>query len=345
MTPRLLNSKRLLTTACASLWSAASLWAGEPLAAPPAAPLVQPPISVVAPLAPAPTDISGGGALSGGGPELLPPSPVDATYDSSVVPAARRDGAYYGNPYGGRIGGEPISAPGSYYGTTGLPASELPNTTMNLDEATVRITDRPAEEIGDCPPGVRVSNRICPHCRYSPNGIPYHLDPQYDPPAQMMNRYRRRHGITFSPDYGWSPPGKYPIDRVSIDYYRAFPGAWTGQPSGPAVVRPSVYWPTDTTQLGYTYQQTPRWMPYPNMVPPVPHPGQWHLPLCGAYGGGPGRYCPECRQGESWIPSDVETTPPTPESAPTYNPAAVTQQPTGPALNTANAPQLTPVPF
>jgi hypothetical protein len=226
----------------------------------------------------------------------------------------------------------------------------FPVASMSPDEGAVRISDKPAEEVGATPPGPRASHMLSPHARYCPHGVPYYECPECEPPRRLVNQYRRRHGLVLPPDYGWSPPGRHPIDRISIDYYRAFPAAYNGQPVGPAVVRPSVYWPTDTTQLGYTYQHSPRWLPYPGMVPPVPHPGQWHHPLCygpngycGAYGG-----CPHCPPGgviEGRVPHDhehdheelIEEEPLPPQTA---------TLPQGPDLNrAADNPPLVPVPF
>ena len=67
-----------------------------------------------------------------------------------------------------------------------------------------------------------------------------------------------------------------------MTYQRYWPNAWYGQAgSGFTGVNvnynPAVYMPTDTTQLGYYYQQVPFWRPVPDMVPPVPWPSQWHL--------------------------------------------------------------------
>ncbi len=313
-------------------------------------------------------------------------APIDATLPRpGVVPAARQDGSnpspggvqralapqntgVFSETYSsGSLSPGTVYAPfspqgatysGTFSGSATIPAATtaaeklatLPLTQFNPDEATVRISDRPVEEtLGDVP-GVKPSYRICPHCRYCPHGLPYHECPECEPCPAMLRRYRARHGITLPPDYGWSPPGYYPIDRISIDYYRAFPAAWSGQPTPPQppIVRPTVYWPTDTTQLGYTYQHSPRWMPYPGMVPPVPHPGQWHIPLCGGTGGygGYGGGCPTCRESGSVTPPPAESNDaPQPHPLPP-EPTASLQMPFGPQLrSSASAPALTPVPF
>jgi len=73
--------------------------------------------------------------------------------------------------------------------------------------------------------------------------------------------------------------------RRGVAYNKFFPDAWTGQPTVPVVPgmgRPQhVYMPTDTTQLGVYYQQVPRWLPAPGMIPGAPNPTDWHQPLIG----------------------------------------------------------------
>jgi len=81
-----------------------------------------------------------------------------------------------------------------------------------------------------------------------------------------------------SPDYGYSPPAKYPLHRRGVQYNTAFPNQWYGLPgSGLAGGAPMVYQPTDTTQLGFYYQHVPFWQPNPNMLPQRPVPAQWHI--------------------------------------------------------------------
>lgn len=98
------------------------------------------------------------------------------------------------------------------------------------------------------------------------------------------------HGIgTVSPDHGWSPPGKEPMRTVYVPYRNLYPACWNGQPGGSGMAAPSVYMPTDTTQLGYYYQHAPAWRPAP--APGAPIPAQWHRPLCGPGG------CGNCQNG------------------------------------------------
>lgn len=102
------------------------------------------------------------------------------------------------------------------------------------------------------------------------------------------------HGMcTHSPDHGYAPPGKIRTPHPQqVAYTKGFPDAWTGQPGAGGVGGPrpvSIYMPTDTTQLGYYYQATPRWHANRAMQPPVPVPSQWHRDLCQSRG------CQQCR--------------------------------------------------
>ena len=68
--------------------------------------------------------------------------------------------------------------------------------------------------------------------------------------------------------------------RRGVAYDKFFPDAWTCQPPAPVVPgmarAPWVYMPTDTTQLGFYYQQVPYWQPVAGMVPVAPNPNDWH---------------------------------------------------------------------
>src|SRR5712691_12993331 len=82
------------------------------------------------------------------------------------------------------------------------------------------------------------------------------------------------------PDYGWNAPTKVPVERKGVTYYRYWPETWygTGTPNpGEYRTYPTAANPTDTAQLGYTYQQVPYWKPNPHRLPPVPVPSQWHV--------------------------------------------------------------------
>jgi len=103
-------------------------------------------------------------------------------------------------------------------------------------------------------------------------------------------------GCSLPPDAGWDPPGKVPMWRRGVAYNKFFPDAWTCQPPAPAVPgmprAPWVYMPTDTTQLGFYYQQVPYWRPVAGMVPAAPNPSEWHQPLLGDVGMACGNNCP-----------------------------------------------------
>lgn len=80
-----------------------------------------------------------------------------------------------------------------------------------------------------------------------------------------------------SADFGYSIPGKWPIQRRGVQYQQLFPYAWYGSPQWQGgMAAPQVYQPTDTTQLGYYYQHVPFWQPQPNPLPARPVPAQWH---------------------------------------------------------------------
>ena len=89
---------------------------------------------------------------------------------------------------------------------------------------------------------------------------------------------------TYSPGHGWARPMPHPIVRNSVEYQRYWPTKWYGQPGGGISANaqryPSVYMPTDTTQLGYYYQAVPQWRPNPGMIPPTPWPPSWHSREC-----------------------------------------------------------------
>jgi hypothetical protein len=53
----------------------------------------------------------------------------------------------------------------------------------------------------------------------------------------------------------------------------------------PLPYNPAVAVPTDTTQLGYYYNQVPTWQPKPNMIPGIPNPDSWHIRRCGNHDG------------------------------------------------------------
>ena len=83
------------------------------------------------------------------------------------------------------------------------------------------------------------------------------------------------------PDAGWAPPTKNPLYRTPVQYQAYWPHAWYGSPgSGYAGNFPQIYRPTDTTQLGYSYHNVPRWLPNPSMMPAAPVPSMLHTRGC-----------------------------------------------------------------
>lgn len=104
---------------------------------------------------------------------------------------------------------------------------------------------------GDCPTG---------HCRHGHS-------------CKLGEHYCKH-----SPDYGYSPPAKYPLHRRGVEYDRYYPAQWYGAGADYSQSRaPMVYQPTDTTQLGFYYQHVPYWQPMPDRLPPRPIPSQWHI--------------------------------------------------------------------
>ncbi len=86
------------------------------------------------------------------------------------------------------------------------------------------------------------------------------------------------HYCKHSPDYGYSPPAKYPLHRRGVEYDRYYPSQWYGAGADYSQSQaPMVYQATDTTQLGFYYQHVPYWRPMPERLPPRPIPSQWHI--------------------------------------------------------------------
>lgn len=115
----------------------------------------------------------------------------------------------------------------------------------------------------------------CDNCSYGQKGmytlpaIRWMLDPNY-------------YGM--APDYGWSAPGRQPIDYYNVTYRRFHPSVYYGDqaPQGREVPRyPIIAQPTDTAQQGYYYQHVPVWGgPPKGMLPPPPNPRTWHRRPC-----------------------------------------------------------------
>lgn len=178
----------------------------------------------------------------------------------------------------------------------------------------------------------------CPNC---PGGVGYGCGNRFGFRVRQFFDWFNPCGMcVHSPDHGFCPPAKRPIYYRPVAYTQNYPPNWSGQAGYPAQTAGgpapySVYWPTDTTQLGYYYQQVPQWYPNPGMYPSTPpNPGEWHQTVC-QQGGcptcprgprfpqfignapvlpypGAAGYCPTCRPGQTY-PATVE---PQPELAP-----------------------------
>ena len=122
----------------------------------------------------------------------------------------------------------------------------------------------------------------CEQCR---NGV------ACEEPGCCLSRVR------LYPDTGWNPPVNMPVNYNWAWYGLSAPQAPYGAPGGGFIAQhPSVYQPTDTTQLGYYYHKVPTWQPQPGRVPGAPNPAMFHSRICpnncygapcyGAYGHG-----------------------------------------------------------
>lgn len=96
--------------------------------------------------------------------------------------------------------------------------------------------------------------------------------------VRWLNANSPYHSCTYPADHGFAPPAHRPIRPHAAMYTNMF-GAVDA--ADPGYRHPQVYMPTDTTQLGFYYQQVPYWRPRAGMIPPVPHPGEWHTPDTG----------------------------------------------------------------
>lgn len=83
------------------------------------------------------------------------------------------------------------------------------------------------------------------------------------------------------PDAGWNPPTHMPVNYDGAWYGSYLPQHAYGSPGGGFIANyPTVYQPTDTTQLGYYYNKVPTWQSRTDMIPPVPYPGNYHARVC-----------------------------------------------------------------
>lgn len=155
----------------------------------------------------------------------------------------------------------------------------------------------------------------CPNCQTGNGPQCFH--------GMFQERYCKN-----SPDHGYSPPAKYPLHRRGVEYNQYFPNQYYGAPGASYQAAPVVYQPTDTTQLGYSYQHVPYWQPNASMMPQRPVPAQWYITAprvyasnfhSGGYGYGYG--CDNCQMQMQTAPvSAPENLSPTP--VPTGEPKA-----------------------
>lgn len=171
-------------------------------------------------------------------------------------------------------------------GTPNQPGSTAPNSGAGASPQGVS---------GDCPTG-NCPTGTCPRCR-----------------RPLFNCFCE-HYCKHSPDYGYSPPAKYPLHRRGVEYSSYYPNQWYGAGADYSQARfPMVYQPTDTTQLGFYYQHVPFWQPVPGNLPERPIPAQWHIvaPPVSASKFCNGNVCfgagfgfRRCYLGEEWIQTD-----------------------------------------
>jgi|GEM_PF-1781965 len=158
--------------------------------------------------------------------------------------------------------------------------------------------------------------------------------------------------VKYTYNYGWGVPSSR-LTPIGSQYQRWYPQNWYsyqngvstyGRPTGLAAYQhpPMVYWPTDTTQMGFYYKHVPSWQPIP-----VPFSGQRQ----GMVPQGNVTYAPaSSTTGKSLEPTPATEAPPQPVVAPgagTLVPAPVTTPaPPAPATPapTGNV-DATPVPF
>jgi len=132
-----------------------------------------------------------------------------------------------------------------------------------------------------------------------------------------------------APDHGWEVPGKAPHVRYYSKYSQFHPQNWYGAGTGgksPAYRRyPVIGQPTDTAQMGYSYQQVPTWRPQPGAVPGTPNPRNWHWK---PYQTGKDGYRTQwVRLVDVWVPLDQIPGRTTPQAVPEPMPENATPAP------------------
>jgi hypothetical protein len=116
---------------------------------------------------------------------------------------------------------------------------------------------------------------------------------------------------TLPPNYGFYPPSSYPrVFNQPVTYQRYLPNQFYGTPGMKysAVQYPMVHTPTDTTQLGFTYQHVPQWMPNRANYPLAPNPVMWQRRVDVQYPYGPSQVNGKLRH-HGAHPHDLAPTP------------------------------------
>jgi hypothetical protein len=138
------------------------------------------------------------------------------------------------------------------------------------------VVETPCQN-GNCPAGNGYQVGGCPTGNCPTGNCPTGNCPGGCPGGCFHGKFGE-HYCKHSPDYGYSPPAKYPLHRRGVEYTNYYPQNWYGAGADySGSYAPMVYQPTDTTQLGYHYQHVPFWQPMPNRLPPRPVPAQWHI--------------------------------------------------------------------
>ncbi len=89
------------------------------------------------------------------------------------------------------------------------------------------------------------------------------------------------------PDAGWTPPARLPVNYDGAWYGAYVPQHAYGTPGGGFVANyPTVYQPTDTTQMGYYYHKVPTWQTRNDKIPGIPRPSDFHTRTCPGNGSG-----------------------------------------------------------
>lgn len=100
------------------------------------------------------------------------------------------------------------------------------------------------------------------------------------------------------PDAGWNAPAHLPVNYDGAWYGSYLPQNAYGTSGGGFIANyPTVYQPTDTTQLGYYYNKVPTWQTRSDMIPGTPNPNDFHSRVppqrgCGLHSSHGVRYAP-----------------------------------------------------